>query len=54
MIIIDDFSWHKFITFNRSLIDDKFYSCQPSVTIDKINRINRKKFVPSVLFYERI
>ena len=50
----DDSSWHKFITFNRNLIDDKFYSCQPSATIDKINRINRKKFVPSVLFYERI
>ena len=51
---IDNHAWHKFITFNRNLINDKYYSCQPSGTIDEINRINRMRFVPSVLFYERI
>ena len=51
---LDNHAWHKFITFNRNLINDKYYSCQPSGTIDEINRINRMRFVPSVLFYERI
>ena len=46
--------WKKFITFNRHLVDDSFYSYQPSGTTDKINNFDRKKFVPSILFFEKI
>ena len=46
-------SWKKFITFNRHLVNDSFYSYQPSGTTDKINNFDRKKFVPSILFFEK-
>ena len=46
--------WKKFITFSRHLVDNKFYSYQPSGNVIQINNINRLRFVPSVLFYEKI
>ena len=46
--------WKKFITFNRNIIDNNFYSCQPSASIYEIKTINRREFVPSVLFYESL
>ena len=50
----EDKSWQKFITFSRHLVDNHFYSYQPNGTVDLINKYNRKKFVPSFLFYEII
>ena len=46
--------WKKFITFSRHLVNNKFYSYQPSGKVIEINKINRLRFVPSVLFYEKI
>lgn len=46
--------WKKYITFSRHFVNDKYYSYQPSGTVDEIHNFNRKKFVPCVLFYEKI
>lgn len=50
----NDKSWKKYITFNKHFVDDKLYSYQPSGTVDEIHNFNRKRFVPCVLFYEKI
>lgn len=50
----DDKSWKKFITFSRHIVDNNFYSYQPSGIVCRIHKYNRKKFVPSVLFYEKL
>jgi len=49
----DDNTYKKFITFSRHL-NNKDYCYQPFGKILPLNRYNRNKFVPSVLFYERI
>ena len=50
----DDNSWKKYITFSRHIVDDNFYSYQPGGNVSQIIYLNRKKFVPSVLFYEKL
>ena len=50
----NDKPWKKFITFNRHLVDDSFYCYQPSARPEKMNNFDRKKFVPSILFFEKI
>ena len=50
----NDKSWKKYITFNRHFVDNRLYSFQPSGTVDEIHNLNRIKFVPCVLFYEKI
>ena len=49
-----DKSWQKYITFNKHLVDQKFYCYQPSGRVIEFNSINRRRFVPSVLFYEKM
>lgn len=47
-------SWKKYITFSRHIVDDNYYSYQPGGNVSEIKKLNRKKFVPSVLFYEKL
>ena len=49
-----DKSWKKYITFSRHLINDKIYCYQPSGSVKEMHNFNRKKFVPSVLFYKKL
>lgn len=49
----DDSMPKKFVTFNRHIVDEKFYCYQPSGEMVEIHNFNRKKFIPSVLFYEK-
>ena len=49
-----DKSLKKYMTFNKHLVDDKYYIYQPSGKVIKCNLINRRRFVPSVLFYEKM
>jgi hypothetical protein len=49
-----DKAWKKFITFSKHLVDQKFYCYQPSGNVIEFNSVNRKRFVPSVLFYEKM
>ena len=55
-IINDDSDkrWKKYITFNKHLVDGKYYCYQPSGKVIEFNSVNRKRFVPSVLFYEKM
>lgn len=46
--------WKKFVTFSRNLVDNNIYLYQPNGNTVSMNRFNRKKFVPSVLFYEKM
>ena len=48
-----DKRWKKFITFNKHLVDQKYYCYQPSGKVVEFNSMNRRRFVPSVLFYEK-
>ena len=50
----NDKACKKFITFSKHLVDNKFYSYQPNGPTTCINNFNRKKFIPSVLFFEKI
>jgi hypothetical protein len=47
-------SWKKYITFSRHLSNDKIYCYQPSGSVKEMHNFNRKKFVPSVLFYKKL
>ena len=49
----NDKAWKKFITFSKHLVDNKFYSYQPNGPTTCINNFNRKKCIPSVLFFEK-
>ena len=49
-----DKTWKKYITFNKHLVDDKYYCYQPSGEVIECKSINRRRFVPSVLFYEKM
>ena len=48
-----DKSWKKYMTFNKHLVDQKYYCYQPSGKVVEFNSMNRRRFVPSVLFYEK-
>ena len=48
-----DKRWKKYITFNKHLVDQKYYCYQPSGKVVEFNSMNRRRFVPSVLFYEK-
>ena len=49
-----DKSWKKYITFSKHLVNQRFYCYQPGGKVIEFNSINRRRFVPSVFFYERI
>lgn len=54
-VVLDDQDkrWKKYITFNKHLVDQKYYCYQPNGKVIEFNSINRRRFVPSVLFYEK-
>jgi len=49
-----DKKWRKYITFNKHLVDQRYYCYQPGGKVIEFNSINRRRFVPSVFFYEKM
>ena len=45
-------SYHQFLTFSRHLVDSNCYSYTPNGEVKQIHYLNRRFYVPSLLFYE--